>query len=305
MTPIRKILGRFFMALIVLAVVAAPRSARAQDDDEEDVPDQVQAMQMQRVFVYTEENFDQWVFNNQGNAGSVRNRFESLLGLKIDFVDKACGLTESQKKKLQLAGRGDIKRFFDRVDEKRRKFLSVKRDQNNINEIFQEIQPLQFEIQGEHFGDGSFFSKTLVRTLSTDQTAMYNKAMRERMQFRYRAKVELAVAILDNAVGFTADQRKKFVDLVVKETEAPRRFGQYDYYVVLYQTAQIPEAKLKPIFDDNQWKILSRQIQQGRGMEQFLKQNDFVAAHGEIVEVMPPGVEKMKMKAVRRLPAKK
>ena len=187
MNPIRDLLGRLFMAAVVMAIVTAPRYARAQDDVEEDVPDQVQAMQMQRAFVYTEENFDQWVFNEvrQTAVGSVRNRFDSLLGLKIDFVDKACGLTDLQKKKLQLAGKGDIKRFFDRVDEKRRKFLSVKRDQNNINEIFQEIQPLQTEIQGEHFGDASIFAKTLVRTLTEEQTAKFDKAMRERMQFRY------------------------------------------------------------------------------------------------------------------------
>lgn len=285
MGTIHQLLTRLFLVAIVLAIASAPRHGFAQDDDDDEAPEQAQAAQIQRAFVYTEEHFNQWVFNNQGNADSVHNRYESLLALKIDFVDKAVGLTEVQKKKLLLAGRGDIKRFFDRVDEKRRRFLSVKRDQNNINEIFQEIQPLQVEMQGEHFGDGSFFAKTLARSLTDDQQAKFDKAMRERMQFRYRAKVELAVAILDNAVGFTADQRKKFVDLIVNETKAPKRFGQYDYYVVLYQAARIPEAKLKPIFDENQWKILSRQIEQGRGMGQFLRQNDFLAADDVDVKV--------------------
>ena len=189
MRPIHKLVARLPLPLTLLAVLAIGQGARAQDfDDEEEV---AQPVQMQRAFVYTEEHFDQWVFNNQGSEAAVRTRFDSLLSLRIDFIDRICGLSEIQKKKLFLAGRGDVKRFFDRVDEKRKAFLSVKRDQNNINEIFQNTA-LADGIR-EYFTDGSFFADA-VRTLTRTRRRSTKSGSPED-EFRYRAK-DLAVAIL-------------------------------------------------------------------------------------------------------------
>ena len=61
------------------------------------------------------------------------------------------------------------------------------------------------------------------------------------------------------------------MELILRETKAPERFGQYDYYLVLYLAGKIPEAKIKPLFEDKQWAFLQRQLNQGRGMEQFLR----------------------------------
>ena len=45
----------------------------------------------------------------------------------------------------------------------------------------------------------------------------------------------------------------------------------------MLQTARLPEAKLKPIFDAPQWRLLSRQFAQGRAMEHWLKTNGVLA----------------------------
>ena len=65
----------------------------------------------------TEDQFDQWVFGAPRNSRAGRNKLDSLLTLEVDEVCRTCGLSEVQKKKLVLAGRGDIKRFFDKVEE--------------------------------------------------------------------------------------------------------------------------------------------------------------------------------------------
>jgi hypothetical protein len=271
--------------------------ARAQAHDDEVEEDAAPVLVQQNMFVYNEEHFNSWVFNGAGgDANGVRNRFQSLLTLRIDYIDKVCGLSEVQKKKLHLAGDGDIKRFFDRVDEKRQKFLSVKRDQNNINEIFQEIQPLQQEMQAERFGDGSIFFKALKKTLKPDQVAKYEQAEEAKHRFRYRAKVDLAVAILDNAIGLSADQRTRLVKMISEETDVPRRFGQYDYYLVWYMASRLPEKRLKPLFDDKQWTVVTRQIQQARSMEQFLKQNGYLHDDGKSAPAPAQGKDMMKVR---------
>ncbi len=224
---------------------------------------------------WTDETFDQWVFG-QRTAAASRTRLLSLLTLQIEDVDRTCGLTDAQKAKLELAGKGDVKHLYDRVAEKKRRFQAVKNDRNKIGNIFQEIQPLQSAFNSGPFDDGSIFFKTITRTLDDSQGAKYEKTLADKRLFRYRAKVDLTVAFLDNAVGFKADQRKKLAEILMAETKPPRKYGQYDYYVVMWQAAKLPEAKIKPIFDDTQWKLLSRQLTQVQGMGQFLKQNGYL-----------------------------
>src|SRR5438477_5906783 len=116
MTRLCRLIGRLLTAAVVLTIVGAGPVARAQDEEEEEP---APAAPAGRVFIVNDAQFDQWVFGNmgQGNAGVARNKLDSLLALHVDDLERACGLTPAQKKKFVLAGRGDIKRFFDRVEE--------------------------------------------------------------------------------------------------------------------------------------------------------------------------------------------
>src|SRR5258708_1205247 len=107
------LLYRSLSALMLTAALAS--SARAEALVEND--DLVDEVVVQPVFVMADENFEQWIFREFQNAAGARGRLDSLLTLNIESVAQVCGLTESQRQKLWLAGRGDIKRFFDSVDE--------------------------------------------------------------------------------------------------------------------------------------------------------------------------------------------
>jgi hypothetical protein len=270
---------RTFFLLGIAAILALAPTARGQafDDDDDDEP--ANAVMNPHMFVYTDEHFDQWVFGNGRNSSAFRASVDSLLAMQVDEIDRACGLTDAQKAKLRLAGRGDLKRIFDTYDEKKKRFQATNGDQNRINEIFQDIQPLQLMITAGPFGEGSIFAKSIAKTLGPAQAERFEKIAREKRIYRYRARVELAVNLLDNFVGMTADQRKRLIQVIVDETEPPRKFGRQDYQVVMLQAAGIPEAKLRPIFDDAQWKKVRRQMDQTRGLEPFLRTNGFLPDH--------------------------
>ena len=269
------------------------------DDDEDEALENEAAQRMQPVFMLNDDQFDQWIFGGPRNSGAGRNKLDTLLTLQVDDVSRTCDLSEVQKKKLLLAGHGDIKRFFDLVDEKRRKFDKVKNDQNKIGEIYQELQPLQITLNSGLFSDGSIFSKTLKKVLAHEQASRYEAMLHEKRLFRYRAKVELIVASLDQTVGFSDDQRRALVELILRETELPRKFGQYDYWLVMYQTGKIPESKFKTIFDDKQWAFVNRQLNQMRGMEQFLRNN------GMLPEKEAPAFVGGFIEALKNAPARK
>jgi hypothetical protein len=214
---------------------------------------------------------DQWVFGRYGGAVGARTKLDSSLSLRVDDIERVCGLSEEQKKKLRLAGRGDIKRFFDKVEEIKRKYQHGQADAA-VN-IWQEVVALQVELNHGLFGAGSIYAKTFRHTLSDDQTTRFESQSRERQVARMRTTVEWFVTHLDKSLGMTDDQRHRFVELLLAEAPPPRKFGQGDYWYFLFQAARLPESKVKSILDAPQWRLLSRQFAQGRSMEPWLKNN--------------------------------
>jgi hypothetical protein len=92
---------------------------------------------------------------------------------------------------------------------------------------------------------------------------------------RYLITIDWFIAHVDKGLGMTAVQRRRFADLL-KATHPPRRFGSSDYYYLMYRAGQIAEDKIKPIFDDIQWRVFSVQLNQARGMQQWLKNNGMI-----------------------------
>ena len=92
----------------------------------------------------------------------------------MDSIEQICDLSETQKKKLQLAGRGDIKRFFDSVGEAKMKFNALKDDQNKRNQIWQFIQPLRMKLNTGIFDENSLLHKIRTRTLKPEQMTAYD-----------------------------------------------------------------------------------------------------------------------------------
>ncbi|MGE5194648.1 MAG: hypothetical protein ACM3U2_19320 [Deltaproteobacteria bacterium] len=284
----------------LLAALAAPAAAQvraarkaqlvepvAADDDD----DPADVGVPQPVFVFADENFDQWLYQDMQNAAGARSRLDARLLMRLDDLAQSCDLTEAQRQKLHLAGRGDIRRLFDRIEELRRKFQAVRSDQNRIGEILQAMQPLQLAMRTGMFGETSLFAKALRSTLTTEQVERVETADRERRSFRYRAVVAGVVARLDDDLSLRAAQRRQLEQVLLDETRAPAHFSQYDPMVVLVQAARLPEDKLKPLFDGPQWKILKRQLDQALGVEPFLKANGFHPDSDPAAGARPVGMQ--------------
>jgi len=211
----------------------------------------------------TDEQFNQWVenagFDRDDGVVAARDWLDSILTLPLDYLDRTCGITEIQKKKLKLAGHADIKRFFDQVEEKRMSFPLLKKSPEEVGQHQLELQQLQGRFGRQLFEDGSIFSKIIPRTLDGEQAAMYQRALRESTLFQHRAHVDRVVEYVDVVVGFRDEQRQRLTQLLCKETRCLPQSGMAgtDLALMLTQVGKLPDARLRPICDDFQWQALS------------------------------------------------
>jgi len=272
--------GPFRVAATVLAAVAAwlPARSIADFDDPQVLPE--------TRFTINEGTFNQWAFGGR-SVELARQRFDTLLTVKIEDLDRTCKLSDAQKRKLHLAGRGDMKRFDDQVDEARRKYVNLSHERSKLAQISTELSRFQRSFEEDPFDVGSIFAKTLKTTLTEAQAVAHDNSVREKVQYRFRSTVDLVVAMVDRSAGLSNEQRGAFRKLLLEETKPPRRFGTLDYHVVLWQAAKLPEAKIKPLFDDGQWRTLSRQFQQALRLEPTLVAGGYLPA-GTVVSEPPP-----------------
>lgn len=269
--PLRLALAFLAMVATLDASLPSGRLARAQDDW--DAGRQAAKRQEERGFMgmMAPADFDRWVSGGR-NPDQLQRTLESRLSLHVDADARLCGLSAAQKEKLELAGHGDIKRFFRSMDELKERFRQMEgQNQEKFNKIATEVHAFQRKMHSDPFGESSLYRKILKQSLDRDQSARYEQGDLERRKFRYEARIEAAMSNLESIIPMRAEQRRQLVKLLLEKTPPPKKFGQYSYYAVLYQMRTMGEAKLRPIFDDAQWQALNRLLERMRGLEQHLR----------------------------------
>jgi hypothetical protein len=267
--------GCLLAACAWLAIAAIPRPAPAQElDGPEDAapaqrPDEIDAAPDASTL---ERNFEQWIFGGRG-AAETRKNLESALTRDIRRFDEKYGLTPAQKKKLELAGRLDVKRFFDRVEDARSEYRRAKGEAgwDPVAAGVFELQRIQNLPHAELFGDDSMLAKTLRKTLTPEQVGRHEKTV-------YRARVEWMAGLLDRRLNLDAEQHRRLVSLVVDETPPLKRYGSFDYDAIMLQVARLPREKLRAALDEAQCRELALRFEQARRMESILISEGYISA---------------------------
>ncbi len=259
--------------LVLWAANSAVQPALAQVEFEAGLQDEQEAEEPEQdQFNISIDNFDRWVFGQWGTAQAARGRLQSQLTLRIDAIDQVCDLTAAQQEKLQLAGQGDIWRFYARVAEARNFFLQARHDRQQINQIWKLIQPIQQQLQAGLFHSRSLLHKCVRRTLDPEQMDRYQRQAIERRRFRYEASIALTLEMVQEGIPLLESQRQRLATLIRERIPLPEQFGQYDSYLILWRLSQLPDEELKSIFDKIQWQAMQQAFDRTRAMKpQLLK----------------------------------
>ncbi len=134
-------------------------------------------------------NFDEAVFGPASGTTSdpavKRQLLTALLARKVSDVERLRELTAVQRKKLELAGRGDLYRLFEQIEDLRSRCQAVGQQDQEQNamtlllewgkSVSREIQPLKAALAAGPFGERSLFAKTLTGMISPAELAEYRR----------------------------------------------------------------------------------------------------------------------------------
>jgi hypothetical protein len=264
------------MLLIAAAFAVAASGNRAAAQVEEDAEDQpaqpagvrldagrvelklVELERKKRQSVY-KKHFEQLRALAFGGDADPRELLERMVSLRIVALTLECALTEAQIKKLELAGKGDIKRLLNRFDDLARRLDDPAADLQALRSVLADWKTIEINWKNEFLGPGSLLTKTLKTTLTPQQAAMRQVAVTDQRRQRYEWSIAVATRWLQTNLGLSDRQSERLAQLLIKETRPPREFGNAtDIPLVLFQAASLPEETLRPIFDDGQWQVLKR-----------------------------------------------
>jgi len=125
-----------------------------------------------------EASFDLSVFGSTGDKASASAHLNSMLDRTIGKIEDARErpLVGTQKSRLLLAGRGDIKRLFERIEEARREFNALRGDVSRCEEFLSSLLPLSRELRRGPFNRADSLLQKMLRRV--DGTVRVDSATR-------------------------------------------------------------------------------------------------------------------------------
>jgi hypothetical protein len=141
-------------------------------------------------------------------AVTVPQQLEANLRKKVALIHHLCELTAAQKQKLELAGRGDLRRHVDHVVEIEAKYELVKSDLDKLSELADEALLIRRSVLN-FSNDDSVLLKVLDKVLTPEQIARY-QPLRDIIRAGGRARIDErdtgpVLAISLNETGVTDD----------------------------------------------------------------------------------------------------
>ncbi len=267
--PIARLVAVAGLCLSMVPMVLA-------DADEEAAPAAPAARGVRQI-VIDDKFFDQLVFggsvrqpdvvangsdevaaSSKPTTDGFRLLMERRVAAELRWLDSRLSLTEAQKKKLQLAARGDIVQHISRAEELRPKVTSQAMTPEQWRTLQEQLQPLRHALQVEMTGETSLFRKTLRKVLTDEQRVRFEVLERERQA----AIIESALRKTErvpNGMKLTSETRQKFAELVLDHGRIPQNVGPYGQFIVLLAASQLRD-RVKPLLTPAEWEQFEWQV---------------------------------------------
>jgi hypothetical protein len=210
---------------------------------------------------------EQLVFGRDGGLEIAREQLEILQQREVDDVAATCQLTQTQKAKVALVCRGDMRRFFDRIEILKAQQMAG----GTRTELEPQARELAVRFNSGLFRENSLLHRALPNLLEPAQLATFEKERARRKRTAHQIAVNQILDLVSNQINLSEKAQEKFTDFLLSETTPSMVSCGYDHYFVLLQLDRIPQARLESKLDGPLLAavkpLIARSIQLRRAME--------------------------------------
>ena len=145
---------------------------------------------------------------------------------------------------------------------------------------------MQTTLQRGMFHDESlFYHKAIRNTLTEDQLTRYDEYNNSRRAYHHKASIRLAVALSNTTSRFATRDGERRQRCAGKKSSAAQVDGLRLQYI-LFHMDRLARMGWRRLFDDMQWKLVSRLLSKYKANRQFLRQQGLLGKiDNEIVEI--------------------
>ncbi len=219
--------------------------------------------------------FDNWIFSGMQNAQVARTTLAARAKMEIQRISFSTPLRDEQVEKLEFAAKGDIKRFYDDVEKAHRQFHAMQAageiNQANLNDVYQIASPLAQRLNQGLFGKDSLLKKVAHNCVDNEQADKLRAGDKLERKRQSDTAVTAFIANLGRQIPMTHSQREDLLSLLSENVSLSNPSHQYVAYQLMYEMSELPQPKLKAIFDEAQYKALEKSFAQGIMMKANLK----------------------------------
>lgn len=233
----------------------------------------------------------------------LRRDLDAQIEKKVRGIATDYKLTKAEYESIVLAARSDRIRFDREIAELRAAYESSQKSRKELLELLSAAQTKLRNGTVRPNPDSFFEKKTrsiLAGKTKIPHTGEHHVFSSDLLRNRHKADVDAAVRAVERTVDLRPPQREALVDLLSKETQPAKVFGDFDDIVVKYRLSQLPEDKLKPLFDQDQWPKVLLVLDSFREFGPFLKRHALIANEPAIDHAVMTGRRELTRPAVKR-----
>jgi hypothetical protein len=273
--------GAWRTALVVVALLGALLADRPLlgSDDTIGVENDSQQQQNQFQTIALDQQIQQMLGDgNGGGVEMVRTRAMTHLELEIDSLDEACGLSDAQRDKLNLAARLEAAESMQLFEAFQRRYagrtvnFQTREGQQTWQRFHRELNELQWATSRS--GRSRHLPGRVVgRVLDDRQRDAWKAEADLRTASQWRRFLDGGLSHLECSVGMTDRQHEAIVALLMEDppridmAKARESFGDHNPFLCWYAMSRLDQDRLEAIFDARQWEKVSTIVRQGEQWE--------------------------------------
>jgi len=180
------------------------------------------------------------------------------------FCKALYSLTDPQCRKLQIAGRGDIAGYFDRVEDLKRRQVDKPLSDDGFKSAQHAIYESSIQKQEALFDEGSLFCKVLHTLLTPEQVANHEREMK-------LALIDRVLSVAPPKFAQLSPESRQLIAKTLVSANSEWAIGtSYDREITLLLCRESANA-IQRLISKDEWKSVQQLINEASAEEQDLR----------------------------------